>query len=73
MVFSSKAAVLSAMLFIGGLTSIGRAMIGGRSSERVLGVTLGVSQVVFGILALAWSPDGSRLAASSNSSRSPAH
>ena len=47
-------AVLSAMLFIGGLTSIGRAMIGGRASERVLGVTWGVSQVVFGILALAW-------------------
>jgi pimeloyl-ACP methyl ester carboxylesterase/uncharacterized membrane protein HdeD (DUF308 family) len=47
-------AVLSAMLFIGGLTSIGRAIIGGRVSERVLGVTWGVSQIVFGILALAW-------------------
>jgi uncharacterized membrane protein HdeD (DUF308 family)/acetyl esterase/lipase len=48
--------VLAVLLLIGGLTSLGDALVGGRVSERVLAVAWGASQIVFGILALSW-PD----------------
>ncbi|MEU1973521.1 lipase family protein [Microbacterium sp. NPDC019599] len=46
--------VLSVLLVIGGLSSIGHSLFRGRISERVLAATWGVCQIVFGILALAW-------------------
>lgn len=49
-------AALAILLLIGGLASLGDALVGGRASERVLAAVWGASQLVFGILALAW-PD----------------
>lgn len=49
-------AVLAALLIVGGLASFGDALSGGTATERILAAAWGASQLVFGVLALAW-PD----------------
>ncbi|MFE1645506.1 lipase family protein [Microbacterium sp. P01] len=53
-------AALAVLLLVGGLASLGDAVVRGRASERVLAAAWGGAQVVFGILALTW-PDVSVL------------
>lgn len=48
--------MLAVLLMLGGLASIGDAVGRGKASERILAVSWGGAQIVFGILALTW-PD----------------
>ncbi|GAA1468537.1 lipase family protein [Microbacterium thalassium] len=52
--------IMAALLLLGGLTSFGDAVRGGRVTERVLAAAWGAAQVVFGILAFSW-PDATVL------------
>ncbi|KRA22379.1 hypothetical protein ASD65_18065 [Microbacterium sp. Root61] len=47
---------LAALLIVGGLASLGDAVVGGRASERVLAAAWGGAQILFGILSVTW-PD----------------